>query len=83
MASYLPFLNIVIKYSSSPDTLSTPLKNDFKSFNISNRKIGIGQMTVIDYEKVLKEKDKYLEVIEKISKEHDYDIMAFCNSTTI
>ena len=52
--------------------------NDFKSFNISNRKIGIGQMTVIDYIKVLKDKEKYLTVIEKISEEHDYDILAFC-----
>ena len=26
---------------------------------------------------LLKNKKKYLEVIEKISKEHDYDIMAF------
>ena len=64
-------------------TIEELIYNDFKSFNISNRKIGIGQMTVIDYEKVLKEKDKYLEVIEKISKEHDYDIMAFCITDVI
>ena len=58
-------------------TIEELIYNDFKAFNISNRKIGIGQMTVIDYEKVLKEKDKYLEVIEQITKEHGYDIMAF------
>ena len=51
--------------------------SDFKAFNISNRKIGVSQMMVIDYQKVLKEKDKYIETLEKISKEHDYDIMAF------
>jgi manganese-dependent inorganic pyrophosphatase len=51
--------------------------DDFKSFNISNRKIGIGQLMVIDYEKVLKEKDKYIETLEEISTEHDYDIIAF------
>ncbi len=59
-------------------TIEELIYNDFKSFNISNRKIGIGQMTVIDYEKVLNDKDKYVEVLEKISKEHEYDIMAFC-----
>lgn len=58
-------------------TIEEIIYDDFKSFIISNRKIGIGQMMVIDYEKVLKEKDKYIEVLEKISKEHDYDIMAF------
>ena len=64
-------------------TIEELIYNDFKAFNISNRKIGIGQMTVIDYEKVLKDKDKYIEVLEKISKDHDYDIMAFCITDVI
>lgn len=64
-------------------TIEELIYNDFKAFNISNRKIGIGQMTVIDYEKVLKEKDKYVAVLEKISKDHDYDIMAFCITDVI
>lgn len=64
-------------------TIEELIYNDFKAFNISNRKIGIGQMTVIDYEKVLKDKDKYVMVLEKISKEHDYDIMAFCITDVI
>ena len=59
-------------------TIEELIYNDFKVFNINNRKIGIGQMTVIDYQKVLKEKNKYVSVIESISKEHDYDILAFC-----
>lgn len=58
-------------------TIEELIYNDFKSFNISNRKIGIGQMTVIDYEKVLKDKNRYVDVLEKISREHDYDILAF------
>ena len=64
-------------------TIEELIYNDFKSFNISNRKIGIGQMTVIDYKEVLKDKDKYISVLEKISKEHDYDIMAFCITDVI
>ena len=64
-------------------TIEELIYNDFKAFNISNRKIGIGQMTVIDYEKVLKDKDKYVSVLEKISKEHDYDILAFCITDVI
>ena len=64
-------------------TIEELIYNDFKSFNIQNRKIGIGQMTVIDYEKVLKDKNKYISVIEKISKDHDYDILAFCITDVI
>lgn len=58
-------------------TIEEIIYDDFKSFIISNRKIGIGQLMVIDYQKVLKEKDKYIEALEKLSREHDYDIMAF------
>ena len=64
-------------------TIEELIYNDFKSFNINNRKIGIGQMTVIDYKKVLKDQNKYVEVLEKISKEHDYDIIAFCITDVI
>ena len=64
-------------------TIEELIYNDFKSFNISNRKIGIGQMTVIDYKKVLKDQTKYVEVLEQISKEHDYDILAFCITDVI
>ena len=64
-------------------TIEELIYNDFKAFNISNRKIGIGQMTVIDYEKVLKDKDKYVMVLEKISRDHDYDIIAFCITDVI
>ncbi len=64
-------------------TIEELIYNDFKAFNISNRKIGIGQMTVIDYEKVLKEKDKYVSVLEKIGLDHGYDILAFCITDVI
>ena len=64
-------------------TIEELIYNDFKSFNISGRKIGIGQMTVIDYKKVLKDSAKYVEVLEKISREHDYDILAFCITDVI
>ena len=64
-------------------TIEELIYNDFKAFNINNRKIGIGQMTVIDYQKVLKEKKKYINVLEKISQEHDYDILAFCITDVI
>jgi len=64
-------------------TIEELIYNDFKAFNIGNYKIGIGQMTVINYQEVLNEKEKYLKTIESISKEHEYDIFAFCITDVI
>jgi len=64
-------------------TIEELIYNDFKAFNIGNYKIGIGQMTVINYQEVLNEKEKYLKTIESISNEHEYDIFAFCITDVI
>ena len=64
-------------------TIEELIYNDFKAFNINNRKIGIGQMTVIDYQKTLNDIDKFLQVIENITQEHNYDIFAFCITDVI
>lgn len=64
-------------------TIEELIYNDFKVFNINDKKIGIGQMTVINYQAMLAEKEKYLEVLEKISKEHNYEILSFCITDVI
>lgn len=64
-------------------TIEEVIYNDFKAFNINDKKIGIGQMTVIDYQTMLNEKEKYLDVIEKIAKEHSYEIFSFCITDVI
>ncbi len=72
----------LLQFEAASDTKGKTIEeliyNDFKSFNIGKYKIGIGQMTVLKHEKVLKNKDKYIDVIERIAKEHSYDILAFC-----
>lgn len=64
-------------------TIEELIYNDFKVFNINDKKIGIGQMTVINYQKMLDEKEKYIEVLENISKEHGYEILSFCITDVI
>ena len=64
-------------------TIEELIYNDFKVFNINDKKIGIGQMTVINYQAMLSEKEKYIEVLEKISKEHNYEILSFCITDVI
>ncbi len=64
-------------------TVEEIIYSDFKAFNINKNKIGIGQMTVINIDDAMKNKDKYLETMEKISKEQDYDIFMFCITDVI
>ena len=81
----LQFSKEMFKHGASikGKTIEELIYNDFKVFNINNKKIGIGQMTVINYEEMLSEKDKYIEVLEKISKEHNYEILSFCITDVI
>ena len=69
--------------STKGKTIEELIYNDFKSFNIKDKKVGIGQMTVINYQSVLDNKEAYLEVIEEIAKEHNYAIFAFCITDVI
>jgi len=59
-------------------TIEEIIYNDFKAFNINKYKIGIGQMTVINLDEVMNNKDKYVKTIESLSKEHEYDIFLMC-----
>lgn len=81
----LQFSKEMFKHGASikGKTIEELIYNDFKVFNINDKKIGIGQMTVINYEEMLAEKDKYIEVIEKISKEHNYEVLSFCITDVI
>ena len=59
-------------------TIEEIIYNDFKAFNINKYKIGIGQMTVIDLNDVMKNRVRYTKTIEKLAKDNDYDIFMFC-----
>ena len=50
--------------STKGKTIEEIIYNDFKSFNINKTKVGIGQISTINYKVVLNEKEKYLEIIE-------------------
>ena len=59
-------------------TIEEIIYNDFKAFNINKYKIGIGQMTTMNLDDVLKSKEEYVKTIEKLAKEHEYDIFLMC-----
>lgn len=52
------------------------LYSDFKNFAINDKKIGIGQVSTLNPEHILNNKDKYIELLNKVSKELNYSIVA-------
>ena len=64
-------------------TVEEIIYGDFKAFNIGKNKIGIGQMTTINVSDVIKEKDKYIKTINRLSSEREFDILLFCITDVI
>jgi len=56
-------------------TKEEKLYNDFKVFNIENKKIGIGQIFTMNPNEILNELTDYVELIETISKTKNYFII--------
>jgi len=48
------------------------LYNDFKEFNINNKKVGIGQIFTMNFEEIEKDMDEYLKLIESTVKNNNY-----------
>jgi manganese-dependent inorganic pyrophosphatase len=50
---------------------------DFKNFTIDGKKVGIGQITTFDIEEIEKEKQEYIDLINKTASINDYYIVGF------
>lgn len=61
-----------IKNKSAEDILFT----DFKNFSIDDKKIGIGQITTFDITEIEKQKETFIELLNKIAKNNDYHLIA-------
>lgn len=48
------------------------LYNDFKEFNVNNRKIGIGQIFTMNFDEIKKDIDDYVKLIEDTVKNNNY-----------
>ena len=49
--------------------------SDFKDFTVENSKIGISQISTINPDTIISNKDKYIKLINEISKNNDYNIL--------
>lgn len=52
------------------------LYNDFKVFNIDDKKIGVGQILTMDPSEILEEINEYDELLEEVKEKKEYDILA-------
>lgn len=52
------------------------LYSDFKGFMYEDKKIGIGQIFTLDYSKISSVADEYIELLNEISKNENYSILA-------
>ena len=48
---------------------------DYKQFNISDQNIGVSQVTCADASQFLSRKDEFFEVMEKLQRDKDFDIV--------
>ena len=51
------------------------LMSDFKQFHISEQNLGVGQITCLDSQKMLERRDEFLEEMEKLRQEKEYDMV--------
>lgn len=49
---------------------------DFKNFSIDNKRIGIGQVSSVNPSDILENKNAYINLLNKIEKEHNYYMVA-------
>ncbi|MBR0082106.1 MAG: putative manganese-dependent inorganic diphosphatase [Clostridia bacterium] len=51
------------------------LKTDFKEFHLADHKLGISQITTVDSASLLARKDEFLDVMRRMQKDRDYDMV--------
>ena len=59
--------------NKSPEEI---LYADFKNFTIENTRIGIGQLSTVSPDDVLNKKEEYINLLNKVEKEHGYYLVA-------
>lgn len=54
------------------------LNVDIKIFPINDKKVAISQILTLNAEEILKDKEEFAEIMEKLSQVKDYSMFAFC-----
>lgn len=54
------------------------LFGDFKDFTIDGKRIGVSQVITINIDKVLSEKENYINIMNKLVDKKEYEMLLFC-----
>lgn len=54
------------------------LFGDFKDFTIDGKRIGVSQVITINIDKVLNEKNSYIDIMNNLVNRNEYELMLFC-----
>ena len=54
------------------------VNEDIKIFPVDDKKFAVSQVFTLNYEEILKEKDKYIELIEEIKVNKDCELVLLC-----
>ncbi len=65
----------VFSASSADKSAEVLLGTDFKEFHLADHRIGISQITTMDSEHMLKRKQEFLDVMEKMKEDKKYDMV--------
>ncbi len=61
--------------STESKPVSELLRSDFKEFHISGQRLGVGQITTLDSEKMIERRSEFLEEMCRMKKEGGYDMV--------
>ena len=77
---YNEYANEMFKAGTSLEgkTKEEIVNEDIKIFPVDDKKFAISQVFTLNYEEILKEKDKYIELIEEIKVNKDCELVLLC-----
>ena len=52
------------------------LYNDFKVYNVNDKKMGIGQFFTMNFEEIKKDMDRYIDTLDEVAEANHYDVVA-------
>ena len=77
---YTEYANEMFKAGTSLEgkTKEEIVNEDIKIFPVDDKKFAVSQVFTLNYEEILKEKDKYIELIEEIKVNKDCELVLLC-----
>lgn len=76
---YKSYYKEMLKAGTSIDGLTKKevLTQDYKNFQVEDKKYAVGQTITLDIDNIMKDKDEYISLMEEKKKDHDLELILF------